>query len=87
MGTLSQRRLLEADHPVSGNLRLGETLGRAPRGILAFQIFVCDRTGLGTAPSDVDRDAVFNDLRQQVPKWRPAHTVDLVGHDRLFFQI
>ena len=67
-----------ADHPIGGERQLGAILGRDEPGILTLQILVCDPTGLGTAPSDVDRDAVLNDLRQQLPKRRPAHTVDLI---------
>ncbi len=69
---------LDAHHPVGGHRQIGEILGCDEPGILALQILVCDPTGLGTAPSDVDRDAVVNDLRQQLLKGRPAYTVYLL---------
>ncbi len=67
-----------ANYPVSSDRQLGAILGRDEPGILALQILVCDPTGLSAAPSDVDRDAVVNDLRQQFLKRRPADTVYLL---------
>ena len=68
----------EAPYPVNGERQLGAIFGCVEPGILALQILVRDPTGLGAAPSDVDRDAVVNDLRQQLLKRRPADTVYLL---------